>query len=446
MAVCPGDLTCQFTACRSPATAVPSQLWGDLKPVDLGTLPAGRDTTDWDEFQGPFSNAAPHWMTVDAEGGWLFTAINFGLEIWDARGPLAAAPTLETSEGGSAFPVWINPGSHESNPVRDLDVPDGNDDLVAVAIADNVGLTVFNTAAKGNPRAVYADHDKQAVGVYSGTIGGRHYAFLATLTDGLLAYDMSTAQNNAVPCVEQTPGQQSCGVYRGKVGSRNDVRYVDGVGNFVALSSGNFDFGVELWDVSNPAAPVLRIDGLTGQLGVHGPAMWQRAGKTYLSVRVRGASTTEARIYDVSCLTGGSCGGLGAPIWTATLAAGASEYFTTHSTASGGREFLYFGSSDRCNQAIQNEWLYDVTAPAVAFDVTPAPDLVSGALTGYWGWYYRRNPTGFNRVTPRSGVFAGKYFYRAAYTVFDVHELNVNDLFSDGFESGNTNAWSTLVP
>ncbi len=442
---CEADLTCQVLSCRAPASGVPAQLWGELRPVDVGQLPAQRDSTDWDEFQGPYSNLAPHWMSIDVENGWLFAALNFGLEIWDARGPLAGNPTLTRSLGSADFPVRLPPGVHGSNPINDIDAPPGHDGLLALSATNQVGLAVFNTAVKASPRAVYGDHGKNGVAVYATTLGQRHYAFMATAGQGLLAYDLSAAEGNLSPCVEVTPAQQGCGVYLGKVGNRNLVQYVDGVGSYLALASGNFDFGLEIWDVSDPANPRLRIDALGSQLGVHGVTLWQRKGHTYLAVRVNDSIAMQARIYDLSCLETG-CTSLGAPIWTTPLSLGGKEYFVTHSVATGGRDFLYFGNENRCAQSLQNEWLFDVTNPAQARDVTPPPALVNGELTGYWGWYYRRNPTGFNRVTPRVGVFDGKYFYRAAYSLMDIHELAVNEIFHDGFESGSLAGWSAVVP
>ncbi len=442
---CSQDLTCQVLSCRAPASGAPVQLWGELQPVDLGRLPGQRDSTDWNEFQGPYSNLAPHWMSIDMENGWLFAALNFGLEIWDARGPLAAEPALKRSLGSASFPVHLPPGVHGSNPINDVDAPPGHDALVALSATNQVGLAVFNAAIKASPRAVYGDHGKDGVAVYATTLGQRHYAFMATAQHGLLAYDLSAAENNLSPCVEITPGQQGCGVYLGKVGSRNLVQYVDGAGSYVALSSGNFDRGLEIWDVSDPANPVLKIDALGSLLGVHGVTLWQRQGRTYLAVRVQHSDAMQARIYDLTCLDTG-CTSLGAPLWTAALSLGGKEYFVTHSVAAGGRDFLYFGNENRCAQGLQNEWLFDVTNPAQARDVTPPPALVNGELTGYWGWYYRRNPTGFNRVTPRVGLFGGKYFYRAAYSLLDIHELATGDLFHDGFESGNLAGWSAVVP
>ncbi len=38
--------TCEWSVDRTPALPVVSTLWGELEPVDLGSLPANRDTTD----------------------------------------------------------------------------------------------------------------------------------------------------------------------------------------------------------------------------------------------------------------------------------------------------------------------------------------------------------------------------------------------------------------
>ncbi len=423
---CDEDLTCQFLECRAPAFSVPIQVWGEIEPADAALIPAVRENTDWNEFSDAHDHTEPHWQALDVENGWIFAAINYGLQVWDAR-TNPASPVRVELLGRSAFPVWPS-DPHHSDPVKSIDAPPGNDNVVAVAVSGDAGLAIFNTADKPNTVWRYGDRNKDAQQVYAARIGSTDYSFMATRTSGLLAHNMTNAGNRTTACLEETPGQNVCGVYVGRIGSRGSVSYVDGAGNsagtshWIATSSGGNAFGLELWNVSSPGSPSLVFSAL-GTEFVHGVALWRRGTSNYyLGTRVVSGSATQARIYDVSCLSSGICSGLGAPIWSLNLPTGGAGLFVTDSK-SGSRDFLYFGNVNRCSQGLQDEWLYDVSNPTVPRDVTPVPALVNGTLTGYWGWYYRRNPTGFNRVNPRMGKFYGQYFYRAAYSIFDIHRL-----------------------
>jgi len=423
---CSADLTCQFLVCRSPASGVPSTLWGELKPVDEGRLPTFRDNTDFDEFKNFNNENEPHWASVDIEEGWIFAAITQGLQIWDATAN-PAAPVRVDVLGRADFPNWVS-DPHETDPVRDVDAPPGNSDVVAVAQVGDGGVAIFDARNKSSLVARYGDAGKAAAQVYAGTVGGRDYAVAATKGQGVLVYDMTSAFNRTSTCLETTPGQQGCGVYEGRIGSRASTSFVDGVSDaagsklWVAFSAGNSGFGVEIWDLSNPASPQQRISSLSNEF-VHGVALWRSGSKYYLGTRVLVTGGTQLRIYDVSCLATNSCNNsLGNSLKTVSLPGGGNEFYVTWSQGNG-RDFLYLGSVDRCNPSLQNEWLYDVTTPSSATDITPPAKMLNGVLTGYWGWYYRRNPTGFNFVNPRVGKFVGPYFYRAAYTIFDIHEL-----------------------
>lgn len=444
---CPQDTTCQFLACRSGATGVPGELWGTLRPTDTGPVPANRDTTDYDEFDHPPTAADPHWSSLDIENGWLFAGIEYGLEIWDARGANAAQPQRVKVLDRFSFPFWFTGGNEVDNPVRDVDAPPGIDSVVAVASISANGFAVFNTSNKALPVAVYGDHGKSGYQVWATSLEGTHYAFMATEADGLLAYNLSAAAQNTLPCVEVTPLDTGCGVFLGRVGNRLVTRYVDGVDGFLVASSGANANGFELWDVRSPTSPSLILTGLP-QSFVYGVALWRSSNAVYLAARVASGSNLLLRIYDLSCLNTDSCNSLGAPLASISHPATSEPFTLTHSQ-SFDRETLYLGSTSRCDQTLQAEWLYDVTTPSSPVDLTPPPALVSGVLTGYWGWYYRRNPTGFNFVGGRAGKFAGAYFYRAANTLFDVHErvgAVSNVIFSDGFESGGVGAWSDVVP
>jgi PKD repeat protein len=418
---------CGRASCATPARPVPADRWGALQPVDA-SLPVCtrfgpafcRDSTAFNEFVEGYQ-ALPWFMAMDAENGYLFAGLSHGLQVWDARNdPADPEPLSQLSFGG--FPVWAN-NPEIKWPLQDVDAPDGVDDVVAVAGVAGIGIAVVNLSDKDEPEVAYQNHGKDGMQVYATTIGGRRYAFLAAVsgspTGGLFAYDLTAARSFS-GCAESvpTPGEdvQCPGVYLGRVGPRGSASFVHGVERFVAVSFGT-GRGVEIWDAANPANPRLALSAL-GDRSVHGVALWKQGTRYLLAVRTDyfdaalGRTVRPTSIYDVSCITG-TCSGLGAPLWSAELDSGGTPLITF--SRSGSTPFLYLGSDNRCSGGVQREWLLDVSNPAAARDVTPP--------TGYWGWYYRGGPTGFNLVAPREGVFIGETFYRAALSIFDIHRL-----------------------
>src|SRR5262249_49186977 len=128
----------------------------------------------------------------------------------------------------------------------------------------------------------------------------------------------------------------------------------------------------------------------------------------------QGKNVTDGRIYDVSCIANGACS-LGSPVWTQNLIDDGSDIFYVTYSHANGSDYLYYGSDNRCGSGPQPESLCSAPVPAATHDITPP--------TGYWGWYYRGNATGFPFVMPRKGRFSGQYFYRAAFAIMDVHQL-----------------------
>src|SRR5262249_43403934 len=146
------------------------------------------------------------------------------------------------------------------------------------------------------------------------------------------------------------------GVFLGRLGSRTSALYVHGVDNYVVLSSGA-GRGFEIWDVSTPASPQLKLTGLSSQ-SVYGVAMWKDSSGHYeLALRTEIYDPALARvvnsgqIYDVSCI-GSTCGGLGAPLWSQEMDSGTPNFYVTFSRG-GATPFVYFGSDDKCRGGSQ---------------------------------------------------------------------------------------------
>ncbi len=424
---CEGDGTCGFMSCKTPARPVPQTLWGELEPVDTSPLTPARDNTDFNEFGGGIQNTYgpnnPLWMSLDIDSGYLYTAIAHGIQIWDLRTTPANPTFVKLVPGPGTFRHWAS--GELKLPLRDIDV-EGT--LGAVVGHGDIGIALFDFTDRSSPRFLYQNDNYKGSQVYAKTIGNQTYAFFASSSGGntpanrpggLLVYNMTAARSLSTSgCLD---GTDNCpGVYLGRLGTRSSVNYVDGVDNYVAFSAGP-QFGFEIWDVSNPAAPVQKLSGLSGSggVGTYGVAMWKSGSSYYLATRTDFTGT----IYDVSCITGASCT-LGGPIWTMSMPGGTPELYVTYSN-SAGRSFLYFGSDNVCGgnpPDPQREFLIDASVPSQAHDITPPQKITVGGLQiGYWDYYYRKNPTGYNRVMPRMGKFENEYFYRVTQSMLDIH-------------------------
>jgi PKD repeat protein len=419
-----GRLKCQLSG--TPARPAPVGLWGDLQAVDPSPMPAGRDATAFDEFKEAYSKY-PWYTGLDTENGYLFTALSHGIQVWGTQSnpdsPELLGSVVATSRS-VPLPVWVD-SAEEKWPLRGIDAPPGVDSVVALSGRAGIGISIWDTSTKSAPKLVYQNHKKDSEQVYAATIGGVHYAFMAAdggqPSGGLYAFNMSQAlQFNR--CVESWPAAgetiQCPGVYVGKIGTRNPVRFVHGVDHYVVASSGS-GRGFDIFNVANPAAPLPVMTGLTDR-SVYGVAMWKQGSKYYLGLRseifdrAQGKLLHHGQIYDVSCISGGTCS-LGAPLWQQTMDTGTPNFFVTHSQG-GSNNYLYFGSDNRCSGGAQREWLFDVSAPSSPRDLSPA---------GYWQWYYRggaNGVSGFNNVMPRVGKFSGDHFYRAALSIMDIHK------------------------
>ncbi len=423
---CPSDGGCGFMECKTPAKSVPVALWGGLEPTDLSTLPIERDNTNFSEFAFPghpadrYGSAKPFWVSLDIDSGYLYAAISHGLQIWDLRTSPTQPAFVKTMDGPSAFRQW--PSGERKQVLADVAAVG---DLISLVGQPNVGLTVVDVSDKLRPRLAYQDGDKSADQVYATTLNGRAYAFVparSTVTGeatGLLTYDLTRARDYN-SCLDN--GGACPGVMVKQISTNTSLTYVDGVDTYVAASAGT-GRGVSIWDVSNVLDPRLKLTALTTE-SVYGIAIWKDipTGKYYLATR----GDANAKIYDASCIsTSNGCTGLGAPLWTRTMPSGTPQFYVTFSRA-GSVPFIFFGSDQVCGSSgPTREFLFDVSNPASPRDVTPSQTIdVGGVAIDYWSWYYRGNPTGFNKTAGRMGKFLNDAFYRAAFSIFDVHKLS----------------------
>jgi PKD repeat protein len=426
----------QHIVCFTPATPAPSTLWGSLQPADTGALPPERDTTNFNEVtQAYFSR---NWFYgMEIQNGWILAGLAHGVGIWDAR-TNPAQPTYVTAKlysPGVAGVFPYIPGGESSKIVfGGISAPD--DTIAALAGYNGAGLLVIDLSTKTSPRAAYQNADITGESVYATTLAGTRYAFMAS-SGGLRVYNLDKAITYSA-CLENATSAGHCpGVLVETVTTAATPAFVHGVGNFIVTSFGS-GRGFQVFDVTNPLAPVLKLTALR-DTPVQGVAIWNQGSTYYVGARLDGNGTTllhpETAIYDVSCVTGASgCSGVSSPLSALSIDThSGSEYLT--SSLSGSTPFLYVGGDAPCPGAdgLQHEWLLNVSNPANPTPVgtekgtTPESAYYNSVLTSmpvdYWSYYYRATPTGFNLVSPRAGKFLGNYFYRAARSIFDIHKL-----------------------
>jgi PKD repeat protein len=404
---------CGYLACGTPAWPAPQSSWGELQPADppCTPLPAARDSTSFYEFSTPYASAN-FWTAIDIQNGYAFTAMGYGLQIWDTR-TSPANPTQVGALSHSDFPFFpIN--AEVYFPIGSVSAPAGVDTVAGLAaVYGNIGLAIVDTSVKSHPRVAYQGQTQQVSEVYATTIAGTHYLFAATQDpSGVYLFNMDKAVLSSSACMETlaTPGRCP-GVDLGAV-LTTSANNLAGVDNLLAVTGNN---GLKVYNISNPLSPQLEASGLSGS--AYPVAMWKSAaGSYYVATRVANAGQTSDTlfIYDVTCASHGTCTGLGTLMSQTTFQELAPESMYLTYSISNGTPFLYLGRTNTCSQTGNQEWLLDVSNPSTPRDISPR--------NGYWSWYYSGNATGFNRFEPLAGKFNGSYFYRVGFILFDVHQ------------------------
>jgi PKD repeat protein len=423
----------------SPAHPVPQQIWqgAGLRPVDSDPLPAERDSTKFNEFGTDpiYSQYAltPFFFDVaPTNSGYIYLLQASRFQVWDPHADPKNPSRIGNLEWSELPAAGLLAGEPKW-PLNSISVPTDTDTMAAITGDYNSGITIVKVTDKTKPSGIYEGIGYNGSVVYAATIGGAHYAYLAIGNggNGVQIYNMDRALALSTPCFEDVsthPGSSCPGVYVGTFGSPG-TPFISGADNLIATSTTNaFPGGVGIWNASDPAHPQLKTTVLPGT-AVWGTAMWKDgSGNYWLAARTQDSGGVFGiATVNVSCAIG-TCSSAPLPAFTGVFnEIQVQRHFLTFSRDGSGTPFVYVGSDDRCGlPTTQREWLFDMSNPAAPHDVTPPPQLNGGALTGYWGWYYRSNPTGFNLVSGRHGVFVGEYFYRAAWEIFDIHQLTVN--------------------
>lgn len=442
-----------FDPSRTPVRPVPSNRWttGYLQPAHIL-----HDSTGVSGEPGD----APFFHELAIVGNYLFTATGQGMMVFDLSNPLRpfAYPYADASK---LAPFWAH--SDKDFYVTSIAVPSG-DHTVTITGAEDFGLLIWDTRSKRDVRVHYQDSGVFVRNVYAASLNGHDVAFVLDGKD-LRVYHLDTAQAYR-NCLEA----YGCpGVYRGNLetGVSSLVSYVSGAGNYLVHRSLTT---VSIFDVSNlpavtspphPAslpmksalppiqAPLKLRSDLPGVTYVGELAMWTYRDKYYLAVAAGNASRQgETRIYDVSCIASSKPCALPAPlaVYSTPDPSNPVPPLTLDvSFYKDGRPFLYVGTSVISSGqppvcAPQREYLFDMSHPASATEITPKVHP-----KGYWGWYYEPCD-GYNGTAPRHAMLRGSVLYRVANSFLDSHLLTAPpptvEIFADGFESGSTSAWS----
>lgn len=477
----PTALRGQICSGQTPAFAVPESLWLDglFRPgeTDLpgNQLPPERDSTDWISLTVPgFSSGHEIFESLDVAGDYLYVAYNAGFSIWDISGVNAEDPErIKVRDGWHFSDCELDPdcGPFLSFPsglklaflVEDIDVlPDPGSSNVYIAVSgDNpVGMSLwqFDTATQ-NLTPIYQDTTRASrqvrlASISAGRGGTTVYAF-SSYGNGLAVYDLSQALAIA-PCLEET-GSDCPGVYLGNLGSISTGRYLDVLQRpsgelLVATANGNLSSqGLELWQIDDPSTPGAAdqlFSGLDNR--TFGTALFSYEGNDYLAALERDGSVNVVKIFNINECSGGPCS-LGAPVFDgASVPPRLSDQFLTFSTT-GGTPFLYHGLVAGLGGAKVEQLLNLTTLGRPGQSIT---EMTDGGPTyfdvctqddlDYWPWYYPGNDFGLSNMSPRVGKFNPdtNFFYRAAGGILDVHVYS-GEIFSDGFESGDTSRWSS---
>ncbi|MEL7058531.1 MAG: hypothetical protein AAGN46_00750 [Acidobacteriota bacterium] len=445
---------------NSPATPVPEfrdgvRLWPDgFRPGSPGqTLPLIRDSTQRVGGVGTPSAATGFelFKAVDAIDDRLFVAYGLGIQAWTIEGAFAENPGLLAFRDGLGGGFLAFPGQQEVlNFIEDLDaVEHGDDVLIGVAGRQEVGTTIWSF--DHNFTQHYQDLGTISEQVRMIEQGGRHYLLAAT-DGGVAVYD-ATAASLGAPCLDDR-GATCPGVYRGLF--PNDVlgAYVDAIvwngRTFVSSSDGrSFVKPLILWELPDAAQPASARQIVVGDVDARGAAFLPLGDRLFFAYASKNPSRVQ--IFDIDhCVDGDGCTDLGPVVAELDVGDGDLQFLTF--SRSGELPFLYYGvaTNNALGDRIEGLWQLDaLPGNGAPREITAGGetyvDPCNGLVVDYWGDYYEANDAGLRNMHPRKGAFAGRYFYRAAQSILDVHVLTEAVpsplIFRDGFEDATIGAW-----
>ena len=445
-----------------------------FRPASNGTgepysIPGNRDSTSYITQTIPGSQSG-HELFMDVarlEGNddWLFVAYNAGVQVWDLRSD-PANPSRSAFRDG-----WVGhfdefPAAGEVDTyVEGIGVVESSGDIfIGLAGRSGHGFSFWEF----NPPTSLVQHC-QVSNLVARQVeliehNNRAYAFVSA-SDGLYVYDLDSSQSG------------TCS-FEGKVGTMTDGNYVSILQKdgdvFVASADGSLlgsdPLAVEIWEVDpeNPGSARQLFSGFnTNSRGV---ALFEIPGAVSRYFLGFIESSNNLKFYDVeSCLEHvgpGTCGSLGSPVATEPVDNIGKLYeFLDVSTSSDGRTWGYYGFMTSPGLfGSKFERLLDLTPLGSTSlqeaqsmggvnleEITDGGDTYNNsspcsnsAPVDYWGDYYPLSRHGLNFLTPRHGIFIGSYFYRAAYSMLDIHQITNTPAVSSvttSLDGGGSTIW-----
>lgn len=435
---------------NDPANPTPQfqgsvELWPDnFQPaVPNATLPLNRDSSQYKSTTYPSAGSGHElFWAIAAVDPWVFVAYNVGIQAWNVEGTNAAVPERVHFRDGIAGQWLFHPPPGESDGyIHDIDAiqdPNNSDNIiVAVAATNPVGVSIWKFSRSGTVLvAAYQQSSRESTDVELVNFNGNIYALYAGnagpfVVDASAAVLLGGCLDTACPST----------IYRGKIGTAVNTRYISGIvrnGNIYAMGSfggiaGNTPFP-ELWEIADPTSPTTAVRRFVGTVkDTHGVTLFKKGVNHYLAV----VENKRVKIYNVDdCLDTSGCTGLPTALFDHALRNQNWLFnYLTHSQ-SNGTDFLYYGCE--CNFLSNDavERLFDlsnlggsniipeITATGGTYsdnDQPNTPCTTTHTGIGYWSHQYSNNRYGLRNFNPRKGVFNGNYFYRVAQAVFDVH-------------------------
>jgi PKD repeat protein len=400
----------------TPVVPVPASRWGTLEPRAILM------DTSWYLFNfepgcapGP-TGKPPYWVqSVALEGDLLVAATGNHVAAWDVSNP-AAPVNRFTQCRPTRVPCCASDVDWFFNQVA---MPAGDPTLAVIAGHAGLGLVVLDTGSPALP--VYQDtgFNVSRVAVVTRPTAPRKVAAVYVGVETRFAlYDLDKAKT--ANCYDRTfaGGAGDCTSSKSAYLGQSPITVtsrLQAVGRYLVTGHSN---SIEVWDFGNSATSPTLVGSLSVSTFLRGVAAWEQGGRLHLAA----GHSQHVDLYRFP--SGLSCGGPCQPTLVATLSTPGGTISATRKTdvdslrvsQDGGRHYLYVGSGGVAGSGPQREWLFDVTDPALADDLTPPhPD-------GYWGWYYLDNG-GFENINPGDGVVGRSHLYRATSGLLDVHAI-----------------------
>ncbi|HVS14443.1 MAG TPA: PKD domain-containing protein [Thermoanaerobaculia bacterium] len=404
-------------AASTPVVPVPSSRWGTLEPRAILM------DTSWYHFNfepgcSTLSGTPhpPYWVqSIALEGNLLVAATGNHVAAWDVSNPdspverfIECRPTRVLCCGSDVD--WF---------FNQLAMPAGDPSTVVIAGGTGLGLVVLDTSSPKLPTYQDTGSNVNKVTVLRRSSAPRNVvvSFVGGFSQ-LALYDLDKAKT--AQCHDRTfdadtgdcsPSQSP---YIGQA-SIQSTAHLEAVGRYLVTGYGSDR--IDVWDFANVANPTV-VGRISPPAFLRALTAWEQGGQ----LLVAAGTSQEVSVYRFP--SGLSCGSPCQPTLLTTLATPGGTLPNNRVTSleavriseDGGRFYLYVGSGSIPGAGPQREWLFDVTNPALADELTPQ------STEGYWGWYYHDND-GFDNIDPTDGVVGGSHLFRAAKGLLDVHAI-----------------------